>query len=324
MTIENMRRLLVVAQEKNISAAAQKLFISQPTLSQMIKTTEKEIGVTLFERRGKNFRLTDAGEKFVVLARKTVNSWNYYLQDMQRIKTGGSGKIVVCMTMRRSLSYLPVVIPEFLARFPGVNVEQVVYNAMNEEECLIQGMADLIFGKSLLKNPQVVSIPLCREHYMVIASQKSDFFRRFRDRAYEDAEPICPISLEDLAQEKLILLQSKHQSRMQIEKVAQTLDIPLRTIMDTVSVDTAIGLVKVGLGVTISPVVLTNRGVLCNRDQDLGYFFLRGESFTRDVFLSYEKILYRSVAHTSFIHLVREHFGKPGFQVENIEDDEGI
>ena len=73
MQIHQLRYVLAVAENKSFSAAAKKLFLAQPSLSQQIINLEKELGIALFVRHPKSVTLTDAGEQFLKSARRIVN-----------------------------------------------------------------------------------------------------------------------------------------------------------------------------------------------------------------------------------------------------------
>lgn len=73
MQFHQLRYVLEVANEKSISAAAKKLYLSQPSLSQQIINLEKELGIPLFVRHSKSVTLTDAGEQFVQSAKRILN-----------------------------------------------------------------------------------------------------------------------------------------------------------------------------------------------------------------------------------------------------------
>ena len=70
MQIHQLRYVLAVAENKSFSAAAKKLFLAQPSLSQQIINLEKELGIALFVRHPKSVTLTDAGEQFLKSARR--------------------------------------------------------------------------------------------------------------------------------------------------------------------------------------------------------------------------------------------------------------
>ena len=80
MTLTELRYIVAVAQERHFGRAAQRSFVSQPTLSIAIKKLEEELGVSLFDRSSNEVITTEAGERIVMQARRV-------LEEAERIKT---------------------------------------------------------------------------------------------------------------------------------------------------------------------------------------------------------------------------------------------
>ena len=78
MDINHIRYVMAVAEEKNFSKAAEKLFITQPTLSLQIKKLETELGFPLFVRNTKNVELTSYGKQFVEQAKPVLDDFNQF------------------------------------------------------------------------------------------------------------------------------------------------------------------------------------------------------------------------------------------------------
>lgn len=74
MNWNQLQYVLTIAQEKNITKAAQKLYLSQPSLSMSMKSLEQELGTALFERKNGTLSLTYAGELFCHWATSTLRS----------------------------------------------------------------------------------------------------------------------------------------------------------------------------------------------------------------------------------------------------------
>ncbi len=72
MDIQHLKYFVAVAKEGNFTRAANKLYVTQPTISKMVRNIEEELGVTLFDRSGKQVKLTDAGEIILIQAQNII------------------------------------------------------------------------------------------------------------------------------------------------------------------------------------------------------------------------------------------------------------
>ena len=119
--------ILTVAEEKSISKAAKKLFISQPSLSQYINRIEKHLGVNLFDRSTTPLELTYEGELFIETALK-IKQLNEQLKkkfdDITELK---SGRLNIGLTPSKANNPLPIILPCFKKNYP--NIELIITEA---------------------------------------------------------------------------------------------------------------------------------------------------------------------------------------------------
>ncbi|MGR5969170.1 LysR family transcriptional regulator [Bacillus paranthracis] len=72
MDIRKLRYFIVIAEEKQLTRAAQRLHMAQPPLSRQLSLLEQELSVNLFERNGRNMHLTEEGKNFIYESKKTL------------------------------------------------------------------------------------------------------------------------------------------------------------------------------------------------------------------------------------------------------------
>lgn len=92
MNLSQLERIVMVAKSGNITDVAQKLYISQPALSQTISTVEDEIGAPIFDRRAQPLKLTPEGEYFIHAARDILRANESMLQNIRNVRSGARGK----------------------------------------------------------------------------------------------------------------------------------------------------------------------------------------------------------------------------------------
>ena len=125
MTLQQLRYLLGIADSGlNITAAADRLYTSQPGISKQLKLLEQELGIQLFTRKGKSLAaITPAGHEVIARARRI-------LREVQNIRSLASdmsqeqeGTLSIATTHTQARYVLPEVIKEFRLRYPKVNLE---------------------------------------------------------------------------------------------------------------------------------------------------------------------------------------------------------
>ena len=123
MTITQLHYVLAVAEHQNFTKAAQKVFVTQPTLSMQIQKLEEELDVLIFDRSKKPIELTETGRKIVQQARNIVNESDRIkdIVDQQKGFVGGLFRLGVIPTIMPTL--LPMFLTNFIKKFPKVKLK---------------------------------------------------------------------------------------------------------------------------------------------------------------------------------------------------------
>jgi LysR family hydrogen peroxide-inducible transcriptional activator len=123
MTITQLKYVLAVAEQQNFTKAAQKTFVTQPTLSMQIQKLEEELGIQIFDRSKKPIELTSLGNKIVNQARNIVNEANRMqdVVDQEKGFIGGEFHLGIIPTVMPTL--LPMFLKNFTNRFPKVQLK---------------------------------------------------------------------------------------------------------------------------------------------------------------------------------------------------------
>ncbi|CAM3019961.1 LysR family transcriptional regulator [Paenibacillus sediminis] len=119
MDIRQLSYFLVIAKEEQITRAAKVLHMEQPPLSRQLKLLEQELGVTLFDRQGKQMKLTPAGESLKRRAESLLDYFNETIKEVKDIENGLQGTLSVGSVFS-SISLLPPKISHFHERHPRV------------------------------------------------------------------------------------------------------------------------------------------------------------------------------------------------------------
>jgi len=125
MTLQQLRYLLAIADSGlNITAAAERLYTSQPGISKQLKLLEQELGVQLFTRKGKSLAaITPAGSDVIARARKIMREVENIRNLASNMSGEEEGTLSIATTHTQARYVLPEVIREFRERYPHVNLE---------------------------------------------------------------------------------------------------------------------------------------------------------------------------------------------------------
>ena len=166
MTITQLKYVLAVAEHQNFTKAAEKTFVTQPTLSMQIQKLEDELDILIFDRSKKPIALTDVGAKIVLQAKSIVNEANRMtdIVDQQKGYIGGEFKLGVIPTVMPTL--LPMFLKNFINKYPKVKLRIEELNTETIIEQLEEGHLDAAIAATPLKNPNIIERPLYYEPFM--------------------------------------------------------------------------------------------------------------------------------------------------------------
>jgi LysR family hydrogen peroxide-inducible transcriptional activator len=155
MTITQLKYVLAVAEQQNFTKAAQKTFVTQPTLSMQIQKLEDELDIQIFDRTKKPIQLTAIGNKIVSQARSIVNEAERMqdIVDQDKGYIGGEFKLGIIPTIMPTL--LPMFLKNFTNRYPKVQLKIEEHTTENIISKLIEGHLDAAIAATPLSHEKV-------------------------------------------------------------------------------------------------------------------------------------------------------------------------
>ncbi|SFZ77714.1 LysR family transcriptional regulator [Chitinimonas taiwanensis] len=146
MELRHLRYFVAVAEELHFTRAAQRLHIGQPPLSQQIRALEEEIGAQLFERHQRRVQLTEAGQLFLVRARRILADAAAAAEQARRVAQGEVGELRLGFTSSLPFTnLLPAVLHDFRAAWPEVRLSLRELFTAQQFEALAAGSLDVGF-----------------------------------------------------------------------------------------------------------------------------------------------------------------------------------
>lgn len=143
MDLHELHYLIALAEEKNISRAAERLFMAQSSLSQFLSQTEAQLGYKLFIRTSSGIRPTEPGKRMIRFAYETLAEFHRAKDEIQDIGNLKGGHVILGISSFRGSFLLPPVLHIFQKRYPGIRVQIVEENSLALEQLLLSGKIDL-------------------------------------------------------------------------------------------------------------------------------------------------------------------------------------
>ncbi|KGX87118.1 LysR family transcriptional regulator [Pontibacillus marinus] len=150
MELSWMNTFITVAEEGSFRKAADVLYVSQPTVTVHIKSLEKELGVSLFERNNRFVKLTEEGRRFIKHARRMIDAHREGIEDMNSFGQGYRKKLRLAISPSIADTIMPTVLKGFLKSNPEVEIDVEIMESTNIEKAVSHEEVDI--GFSLLKS----------------------------------------------------------------------------------------------------------------------------------------------------------------------------
>ena len=241
MTLNELRYIVAVAQEKNFGRAAQRCFISQPALSVAIQKLEEELQTQLFERGKSEITVTPVGERIVEQAHKV-------LEEAARIRDiAQAGRNQLAGLFRLGAIYtvapylLPDLVPALNALAPDMPLEIEENITEQLEAALKTGRIDAAIIALPFQPPGIATEFLYEEPFQVVVPQRHPWAKR------KTIEP------SELAGEHAILLNVGHCFRDQVLESCPELNRGDAPVTRSNSLETIRNMVASGLGISVLP-----------------------------------------------------------------------
>ena len=172
LDIKQLRYFRTIVQEGNITGAAKRLFITQPSLSQQLQLLEDELGVKLVDRGSRRITLTDAGRLLYDRAEQMLDLLNSTSTELKEIHGGYKGNLSIGTIASSGVTLLPGLIREFHRQYPGVTIDFRESDTPGILELLSNGVIEVGIIRRIFDLDSYYWIELPTEP-MIIASSES-------------------------------------------------------------------------------------------------------------------------------------------------------
>ena len=247
MTITQLTYVIAIAEHKNFTKAAEKCFVTQPTLSTQIQKLEDELDILIFDRSKKPIELTEVGLKIVNQARNIVNESERIqdIVDQQKGFIGGEFRIGIIPTVMPTL--LPMFLKAFIKKYPKVKLK---IEELTTDEIILRikdGHLDAAIAATPLESENIKERVL---YYEPFVGYIPEHHRLYNKKLIE---------ISDLEIDDMLLLEDGHCFRDGIINLCKAFKIQTEDSfqLESGSIETLIKLSNEGLGMTLLPYLHT-------------------------------------------------------------------
>lgn len=310
MNFTGLRYFVAVAEGLNISKAAEKLFISQQSLSNHISRLESELNVRLFERNPR-LTLTYAGVCLLRIARQILDLEKQIHSQIDDITNERAGSLSIGLTRIRARTILPQILPSYSKRYPHVEVHTTITDNQELQTKLLSGELDLIICNNPPLTANTTHIPLLEDKFCVIVPLEF-IVKKYPDtyesaiRAYQNGREFPA----DFFNNAPVLMSTGTNVRSTTDRFFQKNGSFPKIIMESSDIETLFSLCERGMGITFSYEKYAQKCLALGRDSEHEacalIFPVEDESLYGHIRISYCNDRYLTRAAKQFIETAQE------------------
>jgi LysR family cyn operon transcriptional activator len=246
MELRHLRYFAALAEHLSFTRAAEKIHITQSTLSHQIKQLEEEIGVRLFDRVGKRISMTEAGEALLGHVNKALQEVDDGVQAVRGVAGPMTGAIHIAATHTFNMSLIPICIAVFREAYPAVCVEVKEASSSEVERALTAEEVELGIAYYPLNPQELFFDPLYIEDMVLVVSKDHPFAAREN------------IRLAELHRQELVLSSKESATRQMLDDRFKSAGADPIVVAEMNSVSGMISLVRrTKIGAVVSQLATT-------------------------------------------------------------------
>lgn len=241
MELRHLRYFEAVARHSHVTRAAAELHIAQPALSKQISQLEQELGVALFDRIGRNVRLTEAGEALLPHVHAVLAQVDAARAEMAERVGLRRGRASVGTPPTVGTQLLPRALAAFSHHYPGIELRLHEAGIQTLLELLETGLADVAVVALPVSDPALTVVPLFSEELVIAVSREHNLAIRHS------------IAMRELAEENWLLSPENYELREATLTACRRTGFTPHVVLDGGEMDTLLRLVAAGMGIALVP-----------------------------------------------------------------------
>ena len=289
-TLRQVEYFVAVAEALSFRNAADRLRVSQPTLSHQIVVLEEIFGVQLFERSRAGTTLTAAARELLPGSRRVLEEAQGLCNQAESLSRGPAGTYRLGVTPTLGPYLLPYILPPIHQRYAALKLYVREDAPRNLESGLADGEYDLILTPLPVDQAGLTVVPLFHEPVKLVMSAEHRLAKKKR------------ISRRDLAGEFVLTIEEHHHFHQQIQQLCSRLEAHVLRDYEGTSLDTLRQMVVMGMGIAFLPALYIRSEI--HRPQELRISNVYGEKIQRTHAFAWRssspaRLLFREIADTT-------------------------
>lgn len=232
MLLRHLTCFLAVAEHRGFTRAATALHVSQPALSQQIRQLEASLGAQLFDRSGRHTRLTDAGEAWLIYARRVMQDLEEGRRAIHDVEDLQRGSLRVAMTPTFTTYFMGPLVAAFYQHYPNITLTMREMPQDRMEALLLNDELDAGIAFSDVGSEDVVATPLFSETLALVVGRHHPLAEQRR------------VKLDALNQQALILLSEEFATREQIDRYCRQHHVQPKIQMEANSISAVLTVIQ--------------------------------------------------------------------------------
>lgn len=279
MDFPTLKAFIAVAECRSFSLAAERLFLTQPAVSKRIAALEEDLGVALFDRLGRSIQLTEAGDKFLISARRILDDMMISREELHSLSVAVSGRLRLATSHHVGIHRLPPILKSFTQQYPDVELDLMFMDSELACEEVANGNIELAVVTlpdqldsglhTQLVWPDPLGIVCAKDHPLALLGHDT------------------PIDPKHLSNHNAVLPARGTVTRTILLQALKPYSVIVETSLETNYLETIKMMVSVGLGWSALPLNMLDKDIVelnineLNMQRQLGYVHLKSKTLSR-------------------------------------------
>lgn len=291
MNIRDLEYLIAVDEERHFHRAAERCFVSQPTLSGQLKKLEQELGVLLIERNNRQVSITEAGQAVLAHARTVLTEVNAIKDVASYFHDPMVGDVRVGIIPTIAPYLLPIIMAKLNKAFPKLKIWLYEYQTHVLLEKLQKSELDFLILALPIEKHDFTELDLFREPFRLAVKKGHSLTKKKQ------------INMGDIAQQELLLLEEGHCLRGHILDVCLLAGVKEQGQYHATSLETLRHMVGEGMGMTLIPELAVPTKI--TKADEVRYIEFSDPKPNRRIGMVYRKNSYREETFNNISELIK-------------------